>query len=146
MTVVPPPYTHMRVKHNDRFSTSGRKYFYRKETCIVSLNLISEKIKRAKPNWISISWNKCRVFTETSTIRKQNYRQLEHLLIEKSKKSTCFAGFKSFPVEYTANKKTWMTRELFVKLQIDIKMETQKHKIVSFINTIAQITILYRIV
>jgi len=62
--------------------------------------------------------------------------KLKPLLIGKSKKPRCFAGVKSFPVEYTANKKAWMTSELFAKwlLRVDNQMKTQKRKILLFID------------
>jgi len=62
--------------------------------------------------------------------------KLKPLLIGKSKNPKCFTGIKSFPVEYTANKKAWMTSELFVEwlLRIDSQMKTHKRKIVLFID------------
>lgn len=62
--------------------------------------------------------------------------KLKPLIIGKSKKPRCFAGVKSFPVDYTANKKAWMTSELFAEwlLRIDKQMKIQKRKILLFID------------
>jgi len=56
--------------------------------------------------------------------------KLKPLLIEKSNKPRYFSGVKSFPVEYTANEKAWMTCELFGEwlLRLDNQMKTQKRK------------------
>jgi hypothetical protein len=47
--------------------------------------------------------------------------KLKTLIIGKSIKPRCFFGAKSFSVDYTENKKAWMTSELFAKwlLRID---------------------------
>ncbi|XP_025407157.1 tigger transposable element-derived protein 6-like, partial [Sipha flava] len=62
--------------------------------------------------------------------------KLKPLIIGKSKNPRCFAGVKSFPVNYTANKKAWMTSELFAEwlLRIDKQMKIQKLKILLFID------------
>ncbi|GBM97211.1 Tigger transposable element-derived protein 4 [Araneus ventricosus] len=62
--------------------------------------------------------------------------KLKPLMIGKSKKPTCFAGVKFFPMNYEANTKAWMTGELFVNWlkALDRKMACQKRKIVLFID------------
>ena len=39
--------------------------------------------------------------------------KLKPLVIGKAMKPRCFKGVKSFPTDYRANKKAWMTTELF---------------------------------
>jgi len=62
--------------------------------------------------------------------------KLKPLIIGKPKKPRCFAGVKSFPVDYTENKKAWMTSELFAEWlsRIDKQMKIQKCKILLFID------------
>lgn len=47
-----------------------------------------------------------------------------------------FVGVKFFPVECTANKKAWMTGELFAEwlLRINNQMKKQKPKVVLFLD------------
>lgn len=61
---------------------------------------------------------------------------LKPLVIGKSKKSRCFAGVKSLPVDYTANRKAWMNAELFADwlLKLDKQMGKGKQKIILFID------------
>lgn len=58
------------------------------------------------------------------------------LMIGKSKKPRCFAGCRSLPLDYEANKKAWMTGELFKKwlINTDKQMITAKRKILLFID------------
>ncbi|XP_025197064.1 tigger transposable element-derived protein 6-like [Melanaphis sacchari] len=62
--------------------------------------------------------------------------KLKPLIIGKSKNPRCFSCVKSFPVDYTANKKAWMTSELFAEwlLRIDKQMKIQKRNILLFID------------
>jgi len=39
--------------------------------------------------------------------------KLRPLLIDKSKKPRCFKQVKSLPLDYYANKKSWMTSDIF---------------------------------
>lgn len=57
--------------------------------------------------------------------------KLELFMIGKSAKPRCFKGVKSLPVEYSANRKAWMTSVLFEHWlkQLDKKMTSQKRKI-----------------
>lgn len=62
--------------------------------------------------------------------------RLKMLVIGKSKTPRCFRGVKSLEVDYTFNKKAWMTTDIFtgwVK-KLDKQMTTQKRKIVLFID------------
>lgn len=61
---------------------------------------------------------------------------IKPLVIGKSKKPRCFAGVKSLPVEYTANKKAWMNAELFASwlTKLDKQMGREKRKIILFID------------
>ncbi|XP_046667060.1 tigger transposable element-derived protein 4-like [Homalodisca vitripennis] len=61
---------------------------------------------------------------------------LKPLVIGKSKKPRCFAGVKSLPVDYTANRKAWMNAELFADwlLKLDKQMGKGKRKIILFID------------
>lgn len=52
--------------------------------------------------------------------------------MENRKKTMCFAGVKSFPVKYTANKKAWMTSELFAEWLLRIYNQMQKRKCLLF--------------
>ena len=62
--------------------------------------------------------------------------KLPSLIIGKSKKPRCFAGVKSLPVEYTANRKAWMTNEIFSAwlLKIDRQMTRAGRKILLFVD------------
>lgn len=62
--------------------------------------------------------------------------KLTPLMIGKSKSPRCFKGTKSFPLQYKANKKAWMTSELFADWlkQINRKMCQKKKKIILFID------------
>lgn len=62
--------------------------------------------------------------------------KLKPVMIGKSKKPRCFAGIKSFPMDYECNKKAWMTAVLFEKWlkELEKKMKRQKRKIVLFID------------
>ncbi|XP_050061779.1 tigger transposable element-derived protein 4-like [Aphis gossypii] len=61
--------------------------------------------------------------------------KLKPLIIGKSRNPRCFTGVKSFPVDYTANKKAWMTSELFAEwlLRINKPMKIQKPIKVKFL-------------
>ncbi|XP_047984684.1 tigger transposable element-derived protein 6-like [Leguminivora glycinivorella] len=63
-------------------------------------------------------------------------QKLKPLMIGKSKKPRCFAGCRSLPLDYEANKKAWMTGELFRKwlIKTDKQMITEKRKILLFID------------
>lgn len=63
-------------------------------------------------------------------------QKLKPLVIGKSNKPRCFKGIKSFPVTYRANKKAWMTHDLFTEWLIDLNadMKRQKRKIAMFID------------
>ena len=52
------------------------------------------------------------------------------LVISKSSKPRCFNNIKSFPTEYDANKKAWMTSEIFVKwvTKFDKTCQRQRRK------------------
>ncbi|XP_047505969.1 tigger transposable element-derived protein 6-like [Pieris napi] len=62
--------------------------------------------------------------------------KLKPLIIGQSKKTRCFAGLKSLPMDYEANKKAWMTADLFKKwlINIDKQMVTSNRKIILFID------------
>ncbi|XP_039602214.1 tigger transposable element-derived protein 4-like [Polypterus senegalus] len=62
--------------------------------------------------------------------------KLPALFIGKSLKPRCFKNVKSLPVHYEANKKAWMTSQLFSKWQrkVDAAMVRKKRKIILFIN------------
>lgn len=62
--------------------------------------------------------------------------KLKPLIIGKSKKPKSFAVVKYFLVDYTANKKAWVTSELFAEwlLRIDNQMKIKKRKILLLMN------------
>lgn len=62
--------------------------------------------------------------------------KLPPLMIGKPKKPRCFACVKSLPLEYTANRKAWMTNELFSKwvLKIDRQMTRAGRKVLFFVD------------
>ena len=62
--------------------------------------------------------------------------KLRPLVIGKSRKPRCFAGCKSFPVDYTSNKKAWMNSNLFSDWlkDLDKKMTRANRKILLFID------------
>ena len=62
--------------------------------------------------------------------------KLKPLVIGKSTKPQCFKGVKSFPTDYRANKKAWMTTELFNNwlLTVNGDMKRQKRKILLFLD------------
>ncbi|XP_043462863.1 tigger transposable element-derived protein 4-like [Leptopilina heterotoma] len=62
--------------------------------------------------------------------------KLTPFVIGKSKKPRCFAGCKSLPVQYDANKKAWMNSEIFRTwlLQLNKEMIRKKRKIMLFID------------
>lgn len=62
--------------------------------------------------------------------------KLKPLMIGKSKSPRCFSGIKSFPLDYEANRKAWMTANLFEcwLKNLNKKMKTEKRKIVLFID------------
>ncbi|KAL4709481.1 hypothetical protein ACJJTC_012818 [Scirpophaga incertulas] len=62
--------------------------------------------------------------------------KLKPLVIGKAMKPRCFKGVKSFPTDYRANKKAWMTTELFNNwlLTINGDMKRQKRKILLFLD------------
>lgn len=62
--------------------------------------------------------------------------KLKPLMIGKSAKPRCFKNIKSFPMTYRANKKSWMTGELFnewIQL-INVDMKKKQRKILLFID------------
>jgi hypothetical protein len=62
--------------------------------------------------------------------------KLPLLIIGKSKKPRCFKNVKTLPVEYTNNKKAWMTRDIFTDWlkSVDRQMKLKKRKIVMFVD------------
>ncbi len=62
--------------------------------------------------------------------------KVKPLLIGKSAKPRCFKGVKSFPLEYKANRKAWMTAEFFSGWlkSFDKAMEKQKRKVILFLD------------
>lgn len=62
--------------------------------------------------------------------------KLKPLVIGKAKKPRCFSGCKSLPLDYDANKKAWMTAEIFKGwlIKVDKKMIKEKRKILLFID------------
>uniref|UniRef100_A0A8C4XHT4 HTH CENPB-type domain-containing protein n=1 Tax=Erpetoichthys calabaricus TaxID=27687 RepID=A0A8C4XHT4_ERPCA len=62
--------------------------------------------------------------------------KLPALLIGKSLKPRCFKNVKSLPMHYEANKKAWMTSELFSKWlkKVDAAMVRKKRRIILFID------------
>lgn len=62
--------------------------------------------------------------------------KLKPLVIGKAMKPRCFKGIKSFPTDYRANKKAWMTTELFNNwlLTVNGDMKRQKRKILLFLD------------
>uniref|UniRef100_A0A8C4SFH0 HTH CENPB-type domain-containing protein n=1 Tax=Erpetoichthys calabaricus TaxID=27687 RepID=A0A8C4SFH0_ERPCA len=62
--------------------------------------------------------------------------KLPALIIGKSLKPRCFKNVKSLPMHYKANKKAWMTSELFSKWlkKVDAAMVQKKRKIILFID------------
>uniref|UniRef100_A0A8C4XF96 Tigger transposable element-derived protein 4 n=1 Tax=Erpetoichthys calabaricus TaxID=27687 RepID=A0A8C4XF96_ERPCA len=63
--------------------------------------------------------------------------KLPALLIGKSLKPRCFKNVKSLPMHYKANKKAWMTSELFSKWlkKVDAAMVRKKRRIILFIDS-----------
>lgn len=66
-------------------------------------------------------------------------QKLKLLMIGKSAKPRCFKNIRSFPVEYRANKKAWMTALLFSEwlLSLNQAMKEEKRKILLFIDNCA---------
>ncbi|CAG9563419.1 unnamed protein product [Danaus chrysippus] len=62
--------------------------------------------------------------------------KLKPLVIGKAKKPRCFSGFKTIPLDYDANKKAWMTAEIFKGwlIKVDKKMIMEKRKILLLID------------
>ncbi|XP_057340566.1 tigger transposable element-derived protein 6-like [Microplitis mediator] len=62
--------------------------------------------------------------------------KLKPLVIGKAKKPRCFSGCKSLPVDYEANKKAWMTADIFKQwlIKLDKQMIREKRKILLFID------------
>ena len=62
--------------------------------------------------------------------------KLPLLVIGKSKNPRCFKHVKSLPTEYLANKKAWMTSEIFIDWlhKVDKKMTKRKKKIVMIVD------------
>uniref|UniRef100_A0A1E1XRR1 Putative tigger transposable element n=1 Tax=Amblyomma sculptum TaxID=1581419 RepID=A0A1E1XRR1_AMBSC len=58
------------------------------------------------------------------------------LVIGKAEKPRCFKGIKTLPVDYTANKKSWMTREIFTDWlrKLDRKFAAQNRKVLMFVD------------
>ena len=42
--------------------------------------------------------------------------KMRRIVIEQSKKSRCFKGIKSLPVDYYANRRSWMNSEVFAEI------------------------------
>lgn len=62
--------------------------------------------------------------------------KLPLLMIGKSKQPACFRNVKSKPVEYTNNKKAWMTSAVFQEwlLKLDLHFGKQKRKVLLFVD------------
>lgn len=62
--------------------------------------------------------------------------KLKPLVIGKAIKPRCFSGLQTLPLEYDANKKAWMTAEIFKGwlIKVDKKMTKEKRKILLFID------------
>jgi hypothetical protein len=62
--------------------------------------------------------------------------KLRLLVIGKFKNPRCFKGVKSLPVTYKANKRAWMTSEIFITWvrSVDQLMTKRKRKILLFID------------
>ena len=62
--------------------------------------------------------------------------KLPMFVIGKSQNAPCFKNVKSLPTEYVANKKAWMTSEIFTNWlhQIDKKMIKKKRSIVMIVD------------
>jgi len=62
--------------------------------------------------------------------------KLTPLLIGKAAKPRCFKGIRSFPITYRANKKAWMTTELFNEwlFSLNEDMKKQERKILLFLD------------
>lgn len=65
--------------------------------------------------------------------------KLPLLVIGKSKNPRCFKGMKSLPVWYEANKKAWITQELFERYirRLDRKFELEQRKVLLFVDNCA---------
>lgn len=63
-------------------------------------------------------------------------KKLKPLVIGKAMKPRCFKGVKSLPTDYRANKKAWMTTELFNNwlLTVNEDIKRQKRKILLFLD------------
>lgn len=63
--------------------------------------------------------------------------KLPALLIGKSMKPRCFKSVKTLPMHYEANKKVWMTSELFCKWlkKVDAAIVRKKGRIILFIDS-----------
>lgn len=70
--------------------------------------------------------------------------KLPTLMIGKSRKPRCFAGVKSFPFRYQANKKAWITTSIFHdwSRKIDRQMSRQNRQILLFVNNCSSHVIL----
>ncbi|XP_052696183.1 tigger transposable element-derived protein 4-like [Crassostrea angulata] len=62
--------------------------------------------------------------------------KLPLLVIGKSKKPRCFKGIKTLPTAYEANKKAWITSELFTAWlkQLDRRFQRQKRKVAMIVD------------
>ncbi|XP_018318868.1 tigger transposable element-derived protein 4-like [Agrilus planipennis] len=62
--------------------------------------------------------------------------KLRPLIIGMNKKLRCLSGCKSLPLDYEANKKAWMTAQIFSDwlIKIDKKMTKEKRKVLLFID------------
>lgn len=69
-------------------------------------------------------------------VNKDGSEKLKPLVIGKAMKPRCFKGVKSFPTDYRANKKAWMTTELFNNwlLTVNGDMKRRKRKILLFLD------------
>lgn len=70
------------------------------------------------------------------TANMDGSEKLKPLVIGKAMKPRCFKGVKSFPTVYHANKKAWMTTDLFNDwlLTVNVEMKRQKRKILLFLD------------
>lgn len=63
-------------------------------------------------------------------------KKLKPLVIGKFLKPRCFSNIKNLPLEYTANKKSWMTRKIFTNYlnKWNIKLKLSNRKILLFLD------------
>lgn len=61
-------------------------------------------------------------------VNKDGSEKLKPLVIGKAMKPRCFKGVKSFPTDYRANKKAWMTTELFNNWLLTVNGDMKRRK------------------